>query len=204
MAAFVRIASPDDAPKILEIYAPYILETSISFEMNVPTVAEFQNRMQHYLQRFPWIICEVNGQTAGYVYASLYREREAYQWNCECSAYLSNKFRGKGIAAILYNALFDILKKQRIINVYAGITLPNPASQRFHEKCGFKQFALYKNVGYKFGKWHDVGWWELQLNPHDPKPAPLLLFPRMDQSTINPILKNAAQSIDQLMDLQTD
>lgn len=191
----VRIATSADAPSLLAIYAPYILNTAVSFESLLPTITEFEKRIENCLQKFPWIVCEVDGEIAGYAYASTHREREAYQWTCECSVYMNDDFKGKGIGRNLYDALFELLTIQGLVNVYAGITLPNEASVKLHEKCGFDFFALYDNIGYKLGKWHKVGWWKRQLHNYTLGHAPPLKFSEMDRNSFSEMFDTAARRI---------
>jgi L-amino acid N-acyltransferase YncA len=191
----IRLATLSDAAQIREIYSPNILDASISFETEVPSTEEMQNRIETILQKYPWIVCEVNGTIAGYVYASKHRDREAYQWSCECSIYMQDNFKGKGIGKELYQLLFHILKLQGFKNVYAGITLPNTGSVSIHEKCGFKHFATYENIGYKFGAWHSVGWWKLQINDYDLQPPPPLKLSELDSQTLHDRFSRTAQTI---------
>ena len=160
----LRLAKKEDAVAILDIYAPYIKNTSITFETEVPSVASFAERIENYLKNYPWLVCEINGKIAGYAYGSKYRERTAYQWSIECSVYVDEKYWKHGVAKALYTALFEILKQQGFMNVYAVINLPNEKSVAFHERLGFIHFADFENVGYKLGKWKTVGWWQRQLN----------------------------------------
>lgn len=170
----IRIASPQDAAAMLDIYHPYVKNTSITFETETPSVAAFAARVTHYLEKYPWLVYEVDGIIAGYAYASQYRERIAYQWSVECSVYIAEAFMRQGIASKLYTALFEILKQQGFMNVYAVINLPNDRSVALHENLGFRWFATYEQVGYKLGKWKNVGWWGLQLNDYiDDPPAPV-------------------------------
>lgn len=192
----VRTATTADAEALVNIYAPSVTAAAVSFETEVPPVAEFESRIAKCLAKFPWIVCEANGVIAGYVYASAHRDREAYQWTCECSVYLHSNCKGKGIGKELYEALFQILKRQGFVNLYAGITLPNHASIKLHERMGFEQFATYHNVGYKFGSWHKVGWWRLRLNNHEPNPAPPLLFANVAESSYAPLYTKAALAIE--------
>ncbi len=159
----IRFAQKKDAGQLLEIYAPFISHSAVSFESEVPSVREFEERMKSYMQTYPWLVCEQDNEIIGYAYASRYRDRKAYQWSCECSVYVKKKFRKSGIARMLYTVLFETLKRQGFMNVYAVITFPNPASIRFHRKAGFRKFAVYKKVGYKMGKWNDVHWYGKQL-----------------------------------------
>ena len=191
----VRVAKKEDAKAILEIYKPYILQTAFSFETEVPSVDEFSARIEKYLQKYPWLVAEIKGQITGYVYGSIHREREAYQWTCECSVYIHDDFKGKGIGSELYAALFSIMKTQGYRNVYAGITMPNEASEKMHQRSGFEKFAEYKNVGCKFGRWHNVGWWRLQINEHHVNPEPPLPFNKMGRPVYEGLLHEAALKI---------
>ena len=191
----VRLAAPNDAGEIIDIYSPSVLVTATSFETVVPPIEEMQKRIAFCLEKFPWIVCVIDGKISAYVYGSKHREREAYQWSCECSVYVGDEFKGKGIGKILYQLLFEIMKMQGFRNVYAGITLPNEASVHLHEKCGFRSFAMYENVGYKFGNWHTVGWWKLQINNYDLEPPPPLKISELDQETINKLFQQTAQVI---------
>ncbi|MGZ3922894.1 MAG: N-acetyltransferase family protein, partial [Flavisolibacter sp.] len=161
----------------------------------VPSVADMQSRIQTCLEKYPWIVCDVDGNIAAYVYASKHREREAYQWTCESSVYVHPDFKGKGIGGLLYDLLFHILKLQGFRNVYAGIALPNEASVRLHEKSGFTHFATYENVGYKFGNWHTVGWWKLRINDYDPDPPPPLKLSQLTAESLSGLFNETARGI---------
>jgi phosphinothricin acetyltransferase len=126
------------------------------------------------LEAFPWLVCVGGGDVAGYAYASQHHERAAYQWSANVSVYIHAEHRGRGLGRALYAALFDILRAQRVHNVYAGITLPNGASVGLHEAVGFQPVGVYRSVGFKLGRWHDVGWWEMAILPavSDPGRAP--------------------------------
>ena len=172
----IRLAREEEANEILAIYSPYIVNTSYTFETDVPTVQEFKVRIRNNLETYPWIVCEMNNEIAGYAYAARHRERVAYQWCAESSIYIRDAYHHTGIAQALYSALLEILKKQGFMNVYAVINLPNERSVRFHEKAGFTWFANYEKVGFKLGQWKTVGWWKLQVNDYiDDPPAPLKL-----------------------------
>ncbi|MBD2610295.1 MAG: N-acetyltransferase [Nostoc sp. GBBB01] len=163
MKATIRLADENDASQMLEIYAPIVQETTISFELEPPSETEFQNRIQSYQQKMPWLVCEINGQLAGYAYASPYRTRAAYQWSVESSVYVSENHRRKGIAKALYTALLKLLQLQGFYNVVAAIALPNQPSVAVHEAVGFVPVGVFHRVGFKFGKWRDVGYWQLSL-----------------------------------------
>lgn len=172
----IRLATPADARQILDIYAPYIEQTSITFETELPSLESFAGRISSYLQNWPWLVCEKEGVIAGYAYASRYRERVAYQWSVESSVYIHENFLRAGIARVLYDCLFEILKQQGYRNVYAVINLPNDRSVALHEKCGFVYFATYEQVGYKLGKWKNVGWWRKVINDFGDEPEPPVPF----------------------------
>ena len=177
----IRLATPDDAKGILSIYAPYIKNTSFSFETETPSIEEFSERIRTYLINWPWLVCEIDGMIAGYAYSTRHRERTAYQWCTESSVYIHDDFQRAGIARALYTALFEILKKQGFRNVYAVINLPNDKSVAFHESCGFEYFATYEKVGHKLGKWKNVGWWRLSINEYGDEPAAPVKFAELDK-----------------------
>jgi phosphinothricin acetyltransferase len=196
--SLIRIATGDDAAPILDIYAPYIANTSYTFETEIPSIDSFRERIITYLQTWPWLVCEINGIVAGYAYASKHRERIAYQWSTECSVYIHDDFQRAGVAMALYTALIDILKYQDFRNLYAVINLPNDKSVRFHEKMSFKYFATYENVGYKLGRWKNVGWWQLKLNEYTNEPSPPRKFCEMEQGVIDEILQSAGRRLKKL------
>lgn len=162
----IRFATPADTSAILSIYAPYITDSVITFEYDVPTVSEFAERIQTIQKQLPYLVAEVDGRILGYAYASRHRDRAAYQWSVDTSVYVHPDGHRRGIARQLYTILLDTLCRQGYYNVYAGITLPNLKSEAFHQAMGFKPVGTYASVGYKFGAWHDVGWFQLTLQPH--------------------------------------
>ncbi|MFZ4715466.1 MAG: arsinothricin resistance N-acetyltransferase ArsN1 family B [Bacteriovoracaceae bacterium] len=159
----IRSVKKEDAERLIEIYAPCIINSPISFETEVPSLDEFQKRIEEVTSKFPWLVLEENGVVLGYAYASTHRIRSAYAWSVECTVYVDQKFHGKGIGTKLYKELFRLLKDQGVANVLAGITIPNIGSVKIHESLGFEQVATYKDIGFKNGQWWDVGWWQLQL-----------------------------------------
>ena len=160
----IRLAKKRDTKSILEIYKPYITDTPVSFEETVPSEIEFRKRIQKVITEYPWLVCEINNSVVGYAYASSHRDRSCYRWTKEVSVYIHKEYRNRGIAKGLYTSLIEILKIQGVINVLAGITLPNEKSVLFHESLGFKKVGVYTSIGFKFGKWHDSGWWQLKVN----------------------------------------
>ncbi|GAB2563384.1 arsinothricin resistance N-acetyltransferase ArsN1 family B [Spirosoma aerophilum] len=167
----IRFATPDDAPAMLAIYAPYITGTTITFEYEVPTVAEFTRRIEAIHQQYPYLVAEVNGEILGYAYASKHRDRPAYQWSVETSVYVHPVGHRQGIARQLYTMLFEFLYRQGYYNAYAGITMPNPKSEAFHQTMGFEFIGTYDNIGFKMGAWHSVAWFQRTLQPHPVNPA---------------------------------
>ena len=191
----IRVATEADAAPILDIYAPYIENTSYTFETEVPTIDAFKERINMYLQNWPWLVCEIDEVIAGYAYGARHRERIAYQWSLESSVYVHDDYQRAGVARALYTALIDILKLQGFRNLYAVINLPNEKSVTFHEKLGFEYFATYKNVGYKLGKWKNVGWWQLQLNEYSEDPAAPVKFSEVKKREIAKIIQSATRFI---------
>ncbi len=191
----LRLATPADAKSILAIYSPYIENTSFTFETEVPSVDDFAERIRTYLLNWPWLVCEIDGEIAGYAYATRHRERTAYQWCTEGSVYIHDDFQRAGIAKALYSSLFEILEKQGFRNVYAVINLPNDKSVAFHESCGFKHFATYEKVGYKLGKWKNVGWWRLILNEFGDEPAVPVKFASLDKVFLPNLFERAVLAI---------
>lgn len=168
----IRFADQNDAAAMLAIYTPYIRDTAITFEYDVPSVTEFAGRIETVTAQFPWLLCEVDGQAAGYAYASRFRPRAAFQWDAEVSVYLSPAFQRMGIATALYNCLESILLAQGYRNLYALITHPHPASEGLHTSRGYRTLGVYHGTGFKFGKWHDLTVMEKQLAPLSGEPLP--------------------------------
>lgn len=171
MAIEIRLARGDDADEIARIYRPFVESTIISFETVPPDTSQMAGRLAATLGRYPWLVCEWDGRIAGYAYATKHRERKAYQWSVDTSAYVHPEYWRRGIGSGLYRSLFEILPAQGFMNAYAAIALPNPGSVGLHESMGFRPVGVYRSVGYKLGAWHDVGWWELGLRNHEPSPS---------------------------------
>jgi L-amino acid N-acyltransferase YncA len=162
----IRTAQPSDAAAITAIYAPIVAHTAISFEIDPPSVEEMRQRIVTTTQTLPWLVgVDAQDQIMGYVYASKWRERLAYQWSVEVTAYVHENARGQGVASKLYTRLFEVLVELGYFQAFGGITLPNEASVRLHESLGFVPMGSYKNVGHKMGQWRDVGYWQKTLQP---------------------------------------
>ncbi len=176
MKPAIRLAEPVDAAAILEIYAPIVRDTHISFEMTVPDVAEIEMRISSALAMYPWLVCTIGSQIAGYAYASAFRSRYAYQWTTETTVYVHRDFQRRGISTALFRSLIAILRAQGFRTAVGVIALPNPGSIRSHEAVGFRKLGVFKRVGFKAGRWRDTGWWQLELQalPDSPQtPIPI-------------------------------
>lgn len=170
MDATIRLATEADAPAMLAIYTPYVRETAISFEAEPPPIEEFTQRVRSTLEYAPWLACVERGQVAGYAYGGRWRPRAAYRWTIETTVYVARARHGRGVGRALYRALLACLKVQGFRTATAGITLPNDASVRLHERVGFEPVGVFHAAGHKFGRWHDVGWYELALGARVPDP----------------------------------
>lgn len=171
MATRIGPVSEADAEQIAAIYAPYVRDTAISFEIDPPSAGEMRARIGKTVEAHPWLVCADGTHVVGYAYASKHRERAAYRWSVDVSVYVDGAAHGRGIGRALYTALLPLVVAQGYRTAYAGITLPNAASVGLHEAMGFRRLAVYRGVGFKLGVWHDVGWWELALRPRDAAPA---------------------------------
>jgi len=170
----IRVATPADADAITAIYAPVVANTSISFELVPPSVDEMRSRIVKTLQDLPWLVSEDGqGSVDGYVYAGKHRERPAYQWSVDVTAYVREDARRTGVGARLYRALLDELVQLGYFQAFAGIALPNAASVALHESVGFEHIGVYRKVGFKLGAWHDVGWWQRELREPIEPTAPM-------------------------------
>lgn len=179
MGATIRLATSNDAMGILAIYVPIVRETAISFEVTPPDINEMRQRIENTLGRFPWLVCADGARILGYAYAHRHRDRAAYQWSVDVSVYVNAQARRSGIGRSLYTSLLNLLDLQGFYNAYAGINLPNPASIGLHEAMAFRLVGIYQSVGYKLGKWHDVGWWHRALRTPQVPPDPPVEFKRI-------------------------
>jgi L-amino acid N-acyltransferase YncA len=163
----LRLAGPNDAAALADIYAPYVLETTISFELEPPDVDEMAGRVAAVGQFHPWLVLELDGRVHAYAYASRWRTRPAYDWIAETSIYVARESVGRRLGEPLYRALLDLLALQGFWWAYGGIALPNPESQRFHVRLGFEWLGCFPAVGYKFGRWCDLEFWRYRLGAAD-------------------------------------
>jgi len=170
----IRLPLDTDVDAIVAIYRPIVEATPISFETQAPDHGEMARRIGDTMGPYPWLLCDVAGEIAGYAYATRHRAREAYRWSVETSVYVDGRYRRRGVARGLYQSLLALLTAQGYVTACAGIALPNPASVVFHESLGFEQVGVYRRIGYKRGRWHDVGWWQRNLkDAADPPTEPV-------------------------------
>jgi L-amino acid N-acyltransferase YncA len=167
-----RLTDNGDAAAVQRIYAPFVLHTAVSFELAPPGVEEMRARIAKTLPRYPWLVLEEGGEVIGYVYASAHRARPAYAWSVDTTVYVDAAHRRRGVGRALYASLFEVLRLQGFHNAFAGVALPNAGSVGLHEALGFQPVGVYRAVGYKLGRWHDVGWWQRPLRAQDAAPEP--------------------------------
>lgn len=179
----VRAATENDAAALLQIYAPYVQNTAITFEYTVPTVQEFQGRIAKTVITYPYLVAEQNGRILGYAYAGPFKRRAAYSWAVETSIYLRPSARGLGLGRLLYTALEQALKKQGILNLYACVACTEKPDEhltnnsvQFHEHLGFQTVGTFHSCGYKFDTWYDMVWMEKFLGEHPAQPKPVESF----------------------------
>lgn len=172
MHTTIRLASIADAPQICEIYRPIVRDTAISFEQAAPDANEIAARITQTLKQYPWLVCDINRQIAGYAYGSSFRSRSAYQWTVETTVYVHPDYQRRGISRALYTSLIAVLRQQGYCNAIGVIALPNDSSIGAHETLGFRKIGIFENMGYKLNEWRDTGWWQLELRPMPAEPQP--------------------------------
>lgn len=179
----IRTATLEDAQELLNIYSYYVINTAVTYEWNPPSLQEFQNRITEKLEKYPYLVATLDEQIVGYAYAGQFRTRAAYAWDVETSIYIKNEFRHCGIGHLLLENLEQILKKQNVQNIYAGISFIKKedeylshASPNFHKKMGYKKIAHYHKCGYKFNRWYDIIWMEKMINNHPENPEKIVPF----------------------------
>ena len=177
----VGLAAEADAEELLNIYAPYVTGTAITFEYDLPSVEEFAGRIRNTLKKYPYLVLRENGRISGYAYASPFQERAAYDWAVETTIYLRQDCRGRGLGKKLYLALENTLQRQNILNLNACIaytSVPDAhldnTSAAFHEHLGYSRVGLFTKCGYKFGTWYDMIWMEKLIGEHPKQPATVI------------------------------
>lgn len=169
----LRVACEEDAEALLDIYAPYVERTAVSFEYEVPSVEEFEERIRRISGRYPYLLAESEGEILGYAYASPFHERRAYSWAAGTSIYLRSDRRRQGLGRKLYEALEEILRRQGITDLYACIACPeeedpylNRDSILFHQRMGFQTVGRFPSCGYKFHRWYHMVWMLKNIGEH--------------------------------------
>jgi phosphinothricin acetyltransferase len=192
----IRLATAADAAAVRDIYGPVIETTAISFELVLPSEDEMATRITSRHPAYPWLVAEGDdGQgVIGYAYAGQFKDRAAYDWSVETSVYLAEAARGRGIGRSLYTALLAVLTAQGYRQAMGGIALPNEASVRLHEGAGFTLVGVYRAVGWKFGTWHDVGWWQRPLAAAEGSPHPPIPLTELAPTTLASALRAGADT----------
>lgn len=167
-AMLLRCAAAGDAPRLVDIYAPYVAETAITFATTLPDPSFYTEKLD---AGRPFIVAEEDGQVVGYAYAAAYRAKEAYRWDAEVSIYVAQDCRGRGVGRALLGGLVRLMRRLGYVNAYACITLPNEPSIRLHESAGFQWRGTLERSGFKLGRWHDVAWLALPLCTPPAEPA---------------------------------
>lgn len=191
MAVRIREATPKDAAALVEIYAPYVRETAVTFEYDVPSVAEFSGRIERVLEKFPYLVAENDGEIVGYAYAGAFHPRAAYRWCAEMSVYVKQNARRMGVGRMLYDEMEAILRMQRLTNVEACIAVPSAPdahltmdSVRFHEKMGYRMVGAFHQCGYKFDTWYDMVWMEKHIGEHTHAQPSVLRFDEIREEAL--------------------
>lgn len=190
----LRPATPDDASALLEIYAPYVRDTAISFEYTPPSEAAFRARIESTLERYPYLVAEQNGAILGYAYTGRFHPRAAYDWDAETSIYVHHNTHGQGVGRALYTAIESISKAQGIQNLYACIAYADPEdshlqnnSASFHEHMGYTLISRFSRCAYKFDRWYDMIWMQKTLGAHPTPPPPFRPFPALDSLALHAV-----------------
>lgn len=188
----LRVATPEDAPELLAVYAPYVTDTAITFEWQVPGLEEFRGRIRRTLQKYPYLVAVRGAEVLGYAYTGPFVGRAAYDWGAETSIYLRRDCRRQGVGRGLYAALAGISRAQHIHTLYACIGWPKREDQyltqnsaQFHAHLGFRLVGTFENCGWKFDRWYDMIWMEKQLGPLPEHPAPVIPFPDLAPEILN-------------------
>lgn len=179
----LRVATVSDAAELLKIYAPYVTDTAITFEYDVPTLEDFEERIAHTLEKYPYFVAELNGGIVGYAYASAFHPRAAYGWAVETSIYVRRDMKRMGLGRTLYDALETALKAQGVLNLNACIACPDVDDEyltrnsiSFHAHLGYSMVGEFHNCGYKFGRWYNMVWMEKMLGEHVDDQPPIKRF----------------------------
>ena len=177
----IRPVTAADAAELVAIYAPYVLETAVTYEYEVPSVEEFRGRIENTTKNYPYLAAVENGEILGYAYASSFHPRAAFRWSAEATVYLKQEAHGRGIGRMLYEKLEEILKKQNVQTVIALIADPNPESVAFHEKLGYRVAGRLTNCAYKLGQWRGMYYMEKFLGSREGEPNAFIPYPEIEK-----------------------
>lgn len=183
-----RLAKEADAGRLRDIYRPYVTDTAVTFEYDVPSVAEFASRIRHISAQYPYLVCEEGGEIAEYAYLSPFRERAAYDWDVETSVYIEERFQNRGIGSGFYARLLAFAEELGYYNAYGVVTLPNAGSLALHRAFGFEDAGIWHRCGYKLGRWHDVICLERHLGNFDREPVPPISIAALSAERLQEIL----------------
>lgn len=183
----IGLATESDAVGITSIYKHFVEQTTVSYEEVAPDAAEMIRRIKAIEKRHVWLVVRKENEVAGYAYASAFRGRQAYNWTCEVSIYMHKDHQRLGLASALYRALHDVLRLQGYQTAYAIMSVPNPASKRFHEAMGYRAFALFENVGFKRGRWNSTQWFQKTLGTYPEEVPPIKAISALDPKAVEAI-----------------
>lgn len=190
----IRVARIEDAAELAAIYAPYVQETTISFEWVAPTEDEFRRRMSGMMEEYPYLVYEENGEILGYAYAHRAFERYSYRFCAELSVYVRTDARQKGIGSLLYRTLIDICREMRLQTLYGVVTNPNEPSFRLHERLGFERVGYFPHAGQKFDRWIDVVWYSLIIGNDTLPPPDIIPFSHLTSDRVQQIFQDQLQN----------
>lgn len=187
----IRTARPEDAPELLKIYAPYVENTAITFEYEVPSIEDFKCRIERTLKKYPYLVAERDGELLGYAYTGEFKERAAYDWAVETSIYVRQDRKGLGLGRRLYAALEAVSRLQNVLNLYACIAYPKAEDEyltrnsvEFHAHLGFKLVGEFHNCAYKFNRWYNMVWMELSLSDIPENPGVFIPYPALSRDEL--------------------
>lgn len=183
----LRMIRPDDIKGVQEVYRPFVKNTPITFECDVPSYKKFVKRVEKTCVTYPWIVAEIDGEIVGFAYAARFKERMAFNWDVETYIYVSEKANDQGIGSALFNALEELLKVQGFYNLYAMITATAKHSIQFHEKMGFKRMYTLEKCGWKFDTWYGMICMEKKIGDFDKTPEPIMPIPIVDPKIIEQV-----------------
>jgi L-amino acid N-acyltransferase YncA len=184
-----RLATPADGAACAAIYAPYVMDTAVSFERVPPDASDMAARIARTQERTPWVVVEVDGAVRGYAYGTRHRDRAAYDWTVETTVYVDRAFHGRGVGRAAMTALLAVLRLQGFHLAVAGITPPNPGSVALHRALGFERVGLFEAMGWKHGAWHGVEWFGLELGDRPSEPAPVRPLPDLAPNELGRALR---------------